>query len=593
MNFDAIRDSPTNIYNDALPFSPSSSWLHEWYAAEQVVKVVKGRPEKWGTCSRVVSFDHSPGALAHKKDIVTVGLSSGDILILDAITGTSRSVLSGHTKNVISFAFSLDGALLVSGSNDNTVKLWDIQTGGVVKTFYGGAHSLCSVSISPDSATIASGTKNGAIRMWDVRTGECCRIIRHTLGSAMTCVNFLPTVPGRIMAASEGGSVQQWDIDGSRIGLETSGYHIAFSSDGSRFVLCGVGPPTVQDSISGATIATLHSHAHRFSCCCFSPSGEFVAGVADATIYVWDITRSNAPLIGTFVPHDSNISSLVYSSSLVSASSDKTVRFSQIGGSLPDQVTENTRSTIPTSAEVTRLALQAEEGIAISIDSVGMVGFWDLSTGLRKAFSQTIKVRGIACDARLANGILTITHYKRDLRDWRISTWDVERGNHLRMAHLPNFCHRDLRVSGDGTIVFEVDRSVIRAWCSSTGRSAGSISLESPENQFPLSLIVDGSVVWICLEEPPTKGWDLRNLESPPILYSDRHRLELTRADDTKRRNTGPTRIKDIVTGKEVFRLPERFAQPSVTQWDGRYLVAADKGTGEPVILDFAHMIPQ
>ena len=113
--------------------------------------MVKGRPDKWGTCSRVVSFDHFPEVLACHKDIVAVGLSSGDIITLDAITGTRRSVFSGHTDDVTSLVFSLDGALLASGSKDSMVKLWDIQTGGVIKTFRGGPHRPCSVSIDRKS----------------------------------------------------------------------------------------------------------------------------------------------------------------------------------------------------------------------------------------------------------------------------------------------------------------------------------------------------------------------------------------------------------------------------------------------------------
>jgi len=559
-----------------------------------VVKVVKGRPDKWGTCSRVVSFDHSPGALAYRKDIVTVGLSSGDIVILDAITGTRRSVLSGHTDSVMSLAFSLDGTLLVSGGKDNAVKLWDIQTGGVVKTFDSITHQVCSVSISPDSVTIASGSNSGEIHLWDVRTGNPSYTIQHAPGNAVTCVNFLPTVPGRFMSVSEGGFIQQWDIDGSKVGPQTYGHHIAFSSDGSRFVLCGRGPPTVRNFISGATIATLHSPVRDFSCCHFSLSGEFVAGAADATICVWDATRSNPPLIGIFVPHDSKITSLMYSSSIISASNDKTIRFSQIDGSSLGPVMMNARST---SAEVIGLALQAEEGTAISVDSAGVVGRWDLSTGFRKDFFRTLNTGGHANDARLANGVLIITHYEQTLHNWRISTWDVESGSHLRTAHLPNFYHRDLRISEDGTIVFEVDRSGIQTWCPSTGRSAGWTPLVWPYNRSPPSLIVDGSILWIRSEGSPTKGWDLRNLESlsspSSNMPSDEHRLSFVQADDTNGQNTSPTRIKDTVTGKEVFRLPERFAQPSVMQWDGRYLVAAYSEAGEQLILDFAHMIPR
>ena len=53
-----------------------------------------------------------------------------EILILDATTGSQVTIFSGHSEYVTCLAFSTEGALLVSGSNDCTVKIWDVQTVG-------------------------------------------------------------------------------------------------------------------------------------------------------------------------------------------------------------------------------------------------------------------------------------------------------------------------------------------------------------------------------------------------------------------------------------------------------------------------------
>jgi len=136
--FDAICKSPSQVYHHALPFCPSSSWLHKYYTVEdlQVVKVVKGIPAEWGMCARTVTYSRVPMAITCWKDTIVVGLTSGDIIMLDGITGSQTAVLSGHTDYVRSLAFLLDGTSLVSGSDDRTTKLWDVQTGGVVKTFH-------------------------------------------------------------------------------------------------------------------------------------------------------------------------------------------------------------------------------------------------------------------------------------------------------------------------------------------------------------------------------------------------------------------------------------------------------------------------
>ena len=145
-----IHDSPSKIYQNALPLSPSLSWLHKCYSSvlSHEVKVVKGLQIEWGACSRTVSFDHTPCALACWENLVAVGFLSGNITIHDAITGIPMSVHSSHTGRVNSVAFSSDGTFLVSGSDDKTVNLWDIQTGGVVKTFHGHTNVVYSVSIS-------------------------------------------------------------------------------------------------------------------------------------------------------------------------------------------------------------------------------------------------------------------------------------------------------------------------------------------------------------------------------------------------------------------------------------------------------------
>jgi len=71
----------------------------------RVVEIVKGLPEGWGECLYTVPFDHNPQVLACWKELVAVGLDSGDIVIVDVITGIRTSVLSGHAHPVGSLAF--------------------------------------------------------------------------------------------------------------------------------------------------------------------------------------------------------------------------------------------------------------------------------------------------------------------------------------------------------------------------------------------------------------------------------------------------------------------------------------------------------
>ena len=539
-----------------------------------------------GACSRTVSPSRSPKTLVCWKNIVAVGLSSGDIIILNEITGTYTSVFSGHIDEVNSLAFSSDGGLLVSGSNDTTVKLWDIQTGGVIKNFHSHTDWVQSVSISPDCTTIVSGSKDSNICIWDLQTGKCCHVIGHD--SYITFVGFSPTNSQLLISASN-GTLYQWDVNGHQTGIVCSGDAVAFSSDGTHFISWRGSFAMVRNSDSRAILAKLHIPFNSFHCCCFSPNSRFVIGAVGDKIYIWDITGLDPCLVETF-GHTGNITSLSFStSSLISASQNRSIKFWQTSALLVDPVASDPVSTPPTSGSIQSVSLQAENGIAISSDSDGVMRTWDILTGLCTASFQTPAKGSTWRDVQMIDGKLIFAWFA----DENINIWDAKKGELLQKVDVPpSHGFRDLRISEDGSKVFFADGGFIRAWSVQSGEAVGEVRLEG--NLSSHSLTIDGSRIWVYFQGSPTQGWDFGVPGSPPVPLSnmspDRPRLDLF--DGTKRRNTSPSRLKDTVTGKEVFRLYGRYAKPTNTRWDGRYLIAGYP-SGEVVILDFVHMIPR
>ena len=551
--------------------------------------MVKGL-QKWGTCSRTVSFDYIPLALSCWKDLIAVGLWSGDIIILDAITGVYTSVLSNHTERANSLAFSLDGSFLVSGSYDKTVNLWDIQTGGVIKAFYGHTRSVRSVSISPDCTMIASGSPDHKIRLWDIQTGEChCVIDGHS--DEVNFVSFLPTNPKLLISASHDNTIRQWDIDGHQIGSVYEGQCVAFSSDRTHFVSWkwGKGVAIVQNSDSRGIVAELRSPGDGFQCCCVSPGGKFVAGVDYCTIYIWDITGLDPCLVETLSGHTTDITSLTFSSSLISASEDKSIKFWQTGASSVDLVVSDSKSTPNTLVSIASVTLQTAGGIAISSDLAGVVKTWDILTGNCKASFQTPAEDNIWRDAQLIEDRMTCVWLDEDKT---IHIWDTEKGEHLQIpgTQCTSDCS-DLRISGDGSKVFLLSRESIQAWSIWTGEFVAEMRLMGK----PLynSLIVEGSRVWFFLEDLQTQGWDIGIPNSTPAPLSSISPAKLSLCFlGTKLQHMSLSRIEDMVTRKEVFQLSGRYAKPWVAQCDDQYLIAGYR-SGEVLILNLDHVIPQ
>ena len=102
-----------------------------------------------------------------------------------------QSILVGHTWAVTAVAFSPDGQLLATGSNDNTVKLWHVQTGELLHTLTGHSWSVAALQFSSDSQHLFSGSWDQTIKVWQAKTGEELATLRghtdaiHTIG--VTC----------------------------------------------------------------------------------------------------------------------------------------------------------------------------------------------------------------------------------------------------------------------------------------------------------------------------------------------------------------------------------------------------------------------
>ena len=310
-HFDTIHNSPSQIYHSVLPLCPPSSWLCKYYSAELSlrVKAVKGLPVEWGACSHTVSIGGPTLDLSYWNNTIAVG-SQCNIIVLDAITGSQVAVLPGHDDVVRSVVFSSNGRSLVSGSDDTTVKFWDMQTGGVIKTFHGHTELVSSVSISVDCTRIASGSDR-IICLWDIQTGECYHTIKQQ--DFVDCVIFSSTDPQHIISIS-GGRFWQWDVNGHQIPPIYNGTHINFSPDHTLFALSNGEVVTIKNFNSTEIMAELCVASSIATWCCFSPDGRLVAVAADKIIYVWDITSPDPYLIETFIGNTEAINSLVFSS---------------------------------------------------------------------------------------------------------------------------------------------------------------------------------------------------------------------------------------------------------------------------------------
>jgi len=135
--------------------------------------------------------------------------------IWDIANNRIRNVFDGHQQTIFSLDFFTDGRLIVSGSGDETVRIWDMVD-GTSKVLTINDHDsyagVTSIAISPNGQYVAAGSMDADVRMWDVSTGQLVERLRgHRSG--VNSVAFTPDGKGLVSGSSD-KTLKFWDLSG-------------------------------------------------------------------------------------------------------------------------------------------------------------------------------------------------------------------------------------------------------------------------------------------------------------------------------------------------------------------------------------------
>ncbi|NEQ10722.1 MAG: WD40 repeat domain-containing protein, partial [Moorea sp. SIO4E2] len=158
---------------------------------------------------------------------------------LNAPTGLLLSTLSGHGDSVNAVAVTPDGTMVISGSSDHTVKVWDLNTGAEIRTLTGHSAPVNAVAVTPDGTKVISGASDNTVRVWSLATGkEILKFNGHSHS-----VNAVGVTPDgtRVISGASDNTVKVWNSGtGTEIltfnGHSTPIVALAITPDGKKAV---------------------------------------------------------------------------------------------------------------------------------------------------------------------------------------------------------------------------------------------------------------------------------------------------------------------------------------------------------------------
>ncbi|MFH0992113.1 MAG: caspase family protein [bacterium] len=341
-------------------------------------------------------------------------------------------IQTGHTNGLTSAVFSRDEKYVLTGSWDNTAKLWDASTGREIRTFAGHSERIWSVAISPDGRYVATGSYDKTAKIWETSTGKELRVLT---------------------------------------GHKDEVHSVSFSPDG-QYLATGSCDKTAKlwETSTGREVKSFTGHSEDIYCLAFSPNGQYmVTGSFDKTAKLWEVSTGKE--MKTFTGHSSSINSVAFSPSgryVVTGSRDSTARLWDVSTG------REVKTLARISSWINSVAL-SPDGMYVVIGSYnGTIKLYDISTDQ--------EVSSFAGHPLSVTSVTFSNNGKYILSgswDSKAKLWKASTGREVMKIAGHSSEIRTVAFSSDGRNVVMGSDSVAKIWEAMTGRGLRGLSNHS------------------------------------------------------------------------------------------------------------------
>ena len=424
---------------------------------------------------------------------------------LTAPGGPLLLTLTGHTAGVRAVVVTPDGQHAISASDDNTVKVWNLDRGAEDRTLTGHTDWVRVVAAFSDGRRAISGSDDHTLRVWDTETGT----LERTIDVYSAWIRAVAVTPdGRyVVCASDDRTLKVWDLEHNTEQCALKGHEakvntVVVSPDG-RYAISGSDDRTVRvwDIEHGAELRTLKGHAAKVNAVAIAPDGRYIISASsDDTLRLWDLTHSEEPKHRTISKGAYWVKGIAVTSDgqhVITASEDQTLRIWNL-----ERGTED-RTLRGHSDWVNAVAVTLDGRYAISSSNDHTLKVWDLK---RSEEEQTFKGHDDRVRAVLVTG--NGQHAISTSDDRTLRVWDVRRVAEIRLFKGHN--HWVVAVTPDGQwVISAAGDATIRVWNLQDGAEQCRF-LGHSDRVRALTTTPDGQRAVSASDDRTLRVWDLK-----------------------------------------------------------------------------------
>ncbi len=502
----------------------------------------------------------------------------------------------GHTSSINTVEYSPDGRFILSGSNDNSIKLWEAATGKLIRTFKESEDILFVAFIN--DAKFFSLNDKGNICIWEIPTGR--RLREFAVGEFGGSVNEQAIAyDGSLLRVIVGMKLYIVDIARQRL-IQTVdrpktgevqgylgfgfGFRNAISADG-RLMLSTVREDASEsmmkskhkkimfwDIASGRILATLTGHEDLIDVVALSADNRYaLSGSRDKTVRLWDLKRGRAEAV--FTGHQKAVEALALSADrkyVLSGSNDNTMK-------LWDVDSQKEIYTFAHDCPVNFVRFLPDGQLVLSGDEKGAIRTWDISTGKEVG---SLKSHVSYATASSSDGRYLLTgSFEGQLRLWDASagqllkTIEAHRGGMTTVGFTPDL-KQAFSAGYDRTVKLWnlQDGKLSRTFSGHSGEVSKAVV--SPDGLYLLSSSWKDHVIDVRLWNIAS-GVEMQVFKFPGFIKSIGFSADSKRLIIAHSQKTAGDAVKVLtLDGREI----KSYSNVGFTSYssDGRYLLARD-----------------